>query len=94
MPDDPAHSAQGPTAALRHDDRRGLDAGQVEKIGRVLARLNRATQPQHMDLPGWRLHPLKGGLAGFWSVTINANWRVVFRFEDGDTTDVDLMDYH
>ncbi len=77
-----------------NDDRRGLDAGHVEKIARVLARLNRAAQPGHMDLPGWRLHPLKGDLAGFWSVTISANWRVVFRFEDGDATDVDLVDYH
>ena len=77
-----------------NDDRRGLSAGQTDKIGRVLARLDRAMRPDHMDLPGWRLHPLKGELAGFWSVTVNANWRIVFRFEDGDATDVDLVDYH
>jgi toxin HigB-1 len=47
-----------------------------------------------MNLPGLRLHPLKGSLAGCWSVTISANWRIVFRFEDGDATDVDLIDYH
>jgi len=47
-----------------------------------------------MDLPGWRLHSLKGDLAGFWSVTIRANWRVIFRFEDSDVTDVDYLDYH
>ena len=47
-----------------------------------------------MDLPGWRLHPLKGEPAGFWSVTISANWRIVFRFEDGEATDVDYLDYH
>jgi proteic killer suppression protein len=76
------------------DDRRGLNAQHVEKIRRVLARLARATEPAHMDLPGWRLHPLKGALAGFWSVTINANWRIVFRFENGDVTDVDYVDYH
>lgn len=76
------------------DDRRGLSAGQIDKIGRVIARLDRAARPEHMDLPGWRLHPLKGELAGFWSVTISANWRIVFRFEDGDATDVDLVDYH
>jgi toxin HigB-1 len=44
--------------------------------------------------PGWRLHPLKGDLKGFWSVTITGNWRVVFRFEKGDALDVDLTDYH
>ncbi len=76
------------------DDRRGLNAQHVEKIGRVLARLARATEPGHMALPGWRLHSLKGELAGFWSVPINGNWRIVFRFENGDATDVDYLDYH
>ncbi len=76
------------------DDRRGLNAQHVERIARVLARLSRATEPGHMNLPGWRLHPLKGDLAGFWSVTINGNWRIVFRFEDGDVTDIDYLDYH
>lgn len=75
------------------DDRRGLNAQQVERIRRVLARLDRAAQPGDMDLPGWRLHPLKGALAGFWSVTVSANWRIVFRFEDGHATDVDYLDY-
>ncbi|HEY4944416.1 MAG TPA: type II toxin-antitoxin system RelE/ParE family toxin [Rhizomicrobium sp.] len=76
------------------DDWRGLDARQVERIARVLARLAIATEPGHLNLPGWRLHPLKGALAGFWSVTISANWRIVFRFENGDVTDVDYLDYH
>lgn len=76
------------------DDRRGLNAQHVDRISRVLARLDRATEPDHMGLPGWRLHPLKGELAGFWSVTINGNWRIVFRFENGDATDVDYLDYH
>ena len=44
--------------------------------------------------PGWRLHPLKGDLKGFWSVTITGNWRLIFRFEDGDAFDLDLVDYH
>ena len=47
-----------------------------------------------MDLPGFRLHPLKGDLAGFWSVTVSGNWRVVFHFEGGHAGDVDLVDYH
>lgn len=73
---------------------RGLPAAQIDKIRRILARLDQATAPEHMDLPGLRLHPLKGELAGFWSVTVHANWRIVFRFENGDVTDVDYLDYH
>jgi proteic killer suppression protein len=76
------------------DDGRGLRADQVERIKRVLARLDRASLPDHMDLPGWRLHPLKGSFAGFWSVTVTANWRIVWRFEGGHATDVDYLDYH
>jgi len=76
------------------DDRRGLNAQHVERIARVLAYLDRASEPRDMDLPGWRLHPLKGELAGFWSVTVTANWRIVFRFDTGDATDDDYVDYH
>jgi proteic killer suppression protein len=76
------------------DDRRGLNAQHVEKIERVLLYLDRAEEPWDMNMPGWRLHPLKGEYAGFWSVTINANWRIVFRFEDGNATDIDYLDYH
>ena len=47
-----------------------------------------------MNLPGFRLHPLKGALAGYWSVRVSANWRIVFRFEGMDASDVDLADYH
>ncbi len=76
------------------DDRRGLNAEHVAKMARLLAFLDRATRPEDMNLPGFKLHPLKGDFAGYWSVTIRANWRVVFRFEDGNVTDVDLIDYH
>jgi toxin HigB-1 len=53
-----------------------------------------ATEPRHLDLPGWRLHPLRGDLAGYWSITVSGNWRIIFRFAEGDATDVDLLDYH
>lgn len=76
------------------DDRRGLYAEHVEKIRVVLARLDRASKPDDMALPGLRLHPLKGAPAGFWSVTIRANWRIVFRFEGRNVADVDSVDYH
>jgi proteic killer suppression protein len=47
-----------------------------------------------MRLPTFGLHALKGDLKGFWAVTVRANWRVIFRFEDCKATDVDLVDYH
>jgi proteic killer suppression protein len=75
-------------------DRRRLRADHVAKIERILARLDEADQVGKMDLPGFELHPLKGDLAGLWAVTVRANWRIVFRFEEGHAYDVDLTDYH
>jgi proteic killer suppression protein len=75
-------------------ERRHLRPDQVDKIERILARLDEASDVSNMDLPGFRLHPLKGDLAGFWAVTVSANWRMIFRFEDGHAHDVDLVDYH
>ena len=75
-------------------DRRKVQPQYADKIERILARLEQASEPGNMDLPGYRLHPLKGDLAGRWSVTISGNWRIVFRFEDGHASDVDLIDYH
>ena len=76
------------------DDRRELNARHADKIARVLARVDQATRPDQLDLPGFRLHPLRGDLAGYWSITVAANWRIIFRFDQGDATDVDLVDYH
>ncbi len=77
------------------DDRRGVPARQAQKIADVLAALDTAEEPGNVGLfPGWRLHPLKGHLKGLWSVTITGNWRLIFRFENGDAFDVDLTDYH
>jgi toxin HigB-1 len=76
------------------DDRRELNPQFVEKIARILSRLDAAQRPADLDLPGFRLHPLRGDLAGFWSVTVQANWRIIFRFVDGEAADVDLVDYH
>ena len=60
----------------------------------ILGRLNESSTVQAMNLPGYRLHALKGDLKGFWSVTVRANWRIIFRFEGGDAFDVELIDYH
>jgi proteic killer suppression protein len=75
-------------------DRRRLSAEHAEKIERILARLDEANEPRNMDLPGFRLHPLKGDLAGYWSVSVSGNWRIVFRFDGANVRDVDLVDYH
>jgi toxin HigB-1 len=76
------------------DDPRGVKAEHVEKVGDILVRLDAAVVIADMDMPGFKLHPLKGGRKGFWAVTVRANWRVIFRFEDGDAQDVDYVDYH
>jgi proteic killer suppression protein len=67
---------------------------QRERIEIALAALDVARVPSDLDLPGYRLHPLKGDRAGFWSISMTRNWRIVFRMHDGDVYDVDLVDYH
>lgn len=76
------------------DDRRGIRPELVEAAEDILGRLDRADTARSMNLPGYRLHALKGDLRGFWSVTVRANWRIVFRFEGEDAFDVELIDYH
>jgi proteic killer suppression protein len=76
------------------DDHRELNRQHVERIARILARLDEAQRAADLDLPGFRLHPLRGDLAGYWSITVRANWRIIFRFAEGEVTDVDLVDYH
>ena len=75
-------------------DRSGIRADLVEKVERILTVLNAATAPHALDVPAYRLHPLKGDLTGFWSVTVRANWRIVFRFQREDAFDVQLIDDH
>ncbi|MGB9198879.1 MAG: type II toxin-antitoxin system RelE/ParE family toxin [Terriglobales bacterium] len=76
------------------DDARGVIAEHVVKVRDILTRLDAARTVDDMNLPGFRLHPLKGEMRGFWSVTVRANWRVIFRFHDHDALDVDYLDYH
>lgn len=64
------------------------------KLRDILARLDAAVVVTDMDIPGFKLHPLKGGRKGSWAVTVRANWRVIFRFDAGDAQDVDYIDYH
>ena len=66
----------------------------VQKLRDILAVLDRSRGPEDMNLPGFRLHPLKGELKDHYAVTVSGNWRVAFRFEDGRAVDVDYVDYH
>ena len=66
----------------------------IAKLRRILILLDRSNRPEGMDLPGLRLHRLKGELRGSWAVSVTGNWRVWFRFEDGDAVEVDYGDYH
>ena len=53
-----------------------------------------AISPEDMNLPGFRLHQLRGDLRGCWAVSVSGNWRITFRFENGEAVDVDYLDYH
>ena len=70
---------------------KGIQAAHSAKLKRILALLDVARLPKDMDLPGYRLHELKGKQKGYWSVTDNGNWRLTFRFINSD---VELVNYH
>jgi proteic killer suppression protein len=77
------------------DDMRGVPSQFAWKLRNILSFLNAANTPEEAaPFPGLRLHPLKGDMRGMWSMTVTGNWRIVFRFEQGDAHDVDLVDYH
>ena len=91
--DDTDNSPQGTETAFEQGDPSGVNSEHIGKLRNILATLHAARTVSHMDLPGFRLHALKGALKGFWAVTVRANWRVIFRFDDG-AEDVDYVDYH
>ena len=73
---------------------RKLSPDMTDRIRSILARLHQAEAIEDMNVHSYRLHPLKGSRKGEWSVTVRANWRFTFRFEDGYALDVYLEDYH
>ena len=79
---------------FRTGSKAGVQAAHASRPRRQLAQLDAAAQPRDMGLPGWKLHPLKGELAGHWSVWVSGNWRMTFRFEGTDAVLVDYRDYH
>ena len=77
------------------DDARYLSPALADRLRRILATLDTASDVSELRrFPGWRLHELKGELAGYRSISASANWRVVFRFDAGDASEVSLIDYH
>ena len=77
-----------------NDDSRGMLSEHIPKLRNILARLDAAASIEDLNLPGFRFHPLRKNLEGYWAVIVRANWRVIFRFADGKATDVDYLDYH
>ena len=78
---------------FEQDDPRGVNPEHAPTLRDILATIHAAPTLAHLNQPGLRLHPLKGQMKGFWSITVRANWRVIFRFDDG-AEDVDYVDYH
>ena len=79
------------------DNSKGLSAATVDKLRKLLFALETARNLEQLGrFPGWKLHPLKGDLKGFWSLTVTGNWRVIFRYDEATNTasDIDLTDYH
>ena len=85
---------KGLRALFEQDDRRGVKGDQVERLRLILSALDQADEVHDMSQPAFRLHVLKGNRKGVWAVTVRANWRITFRFENGDACDVNLEDYH
>lgn len=85
---------KGLEALFRTGSKAGIQPHHANKLRLQLTMLDRARQPEDMNAPGWRLHPLSGDMAGHYSITVNGNWRITFRFEDSDVILVDYLDYH
>ena len=72
----------------------GIQSKHAARLRLILGRLSVAVEPRDMGLPGLELHPLKGTRQGSWAVSVSGNWRITFRFEGSDATDVEYEDYH
>ncbi|CBY80352.1 Killer protein [Haemophilus influenzae biotype aegyptius] len=72
----------------------GIQTKHASKLNLLLTALDAAQTPLDMAVPSWNLHPLKGNLAEHWSVKVNGNWRLTFRFNEGNVEIVDYQDYH
>jgi proteic killer suppression protein len=85
---------KGLEAFFRRGTKSGIQPHHPAKLRLRLTALNAAAKPDDIAAPGWRLHPLTGSFKGFYSITVNGNWRVIFRFDGVDVELVDYLDYH
>lgn len=80
--------------SYRKGSKAGIQPSHATKLRRQLTLLDVSVSPQDMDVPGWHLHALKGGLKNHWSVWVSGNWRITFKFEGEDAVLIDYQDYH
>jgi proteic killer suppression protein len=88
---------KGLSRLYQEDDARMLSASHVDKLRKILFAMDAARNLEQLRrFPGWRLHALKGGMAGYWSLTVSGNWRLVFRYDESvnAASEIDLIDYH
>ena len=85
---------KGIKAFFESGTKAGIQAAHAPRLRLQLAALNRAKVPADMGVTNWKLHPLKGDMAGHWAITVSGNWRITFRFENGNALLVDYQDYH
>lgn len=81
-------------AFYRRGSKAGIQPHHRNRLHAQLTALDSATCAEEMNFPAWRLHPLTGELSGFWAITVNGNWRLIFRFDGEDAELVDYLDYH
>jgi proteic killer suppression protein len=85
---------KGLEAFFNAGSKKGIQPAHATKLKLQLAALNQARSPHDLSAPGWRLRELKGDLRGYHSITVNGNWRIIFRFVGTDVELVDYLDYH
>ena len=85
---------KGLRAFFEEGDAKGIKQDHVKKLRLILAKLNTCLDIKDMDFPGADLHCLKGDKSSFWSIKVNANWRLIFRLHDKNVYDVNYLDYH
>ena len=85
---------KGLEAFFRRGTKSRIQPHHAEKLRIVLTALEHAKKPEDMNAPGWRLHGLSGERKGFFAVTVNGNWRMIFRFDGKNAELVDYLDYH
>ena len=91
---DPVVPAQGTAAVHETGSLAGIQPQHAKRLRMQLAALDSAQVIEDMDIPGFRLHPLKGADRGRWSIWVNGNWRLTFEFRDGQAYVLDYEDYH